>query len=111
MPFTVPCPGCRTPYNVKDEHRGKSLRCVRCQMVFPAQEPAPSITAVTPTAPRQAPAPPPATSQALQATLPTNVLPLSSDNPFSAIEDSGAETKPIVREPKKSVLQRVVPVV
>ena len=37
MPFTVTCPDCRAPYSVKDEHRGLSLRCVRCQKVFPAQ--------------------------------------------------------------------------
>jgi predicted Zn finger-like uncharacterized protein len=34
MTIRVSCPGCKTAYAVPDEHRGKKLRCKKCQQVF-----------------------------------------------------------------------------
>ncbi|MFO0800220.1 MAG: hypothetical protein U0804_22360 [Gemmataceae bacterium] len=34
MPLTVPCPGCREPLDVDDEHRTWKVRCPRCAAEF-----------------------------------------------------------------------------
>jgi predicted Zn finger-like uncharacterized protein len=34
MPITTQCPGCSTTYNVKDEMKGKSVKCKKCQTTF-----------------------------------------------------------------------------
>ena len=99
MPFTVACPGCRVPYAVKDEHRGLSLRCVRCQQVFPAlpaTQPAVPIMAAPPAPPSQ-PAPP--APSAVQTTLPPPPPPPANGDPFTDIDDDPASGP---RPPRKS---------
>src|SRR5437870_1307969 len=34
MPILVNCPQCQAAYSCPDEHRGKKLRCTKCQHVF-----------------------------------------------------------------------------
>ncbi|QDU20259.1 hypothetical protein [Urbifossiella limnaea] len=42
MPLTVPCPGCREPLDVDDEHRTWKVRCPRCAAEFVPDEPRPA---------------------------------------------------------------------
>ncbi len=46
MSYRIRCPNCRSAYSVPDAHRGKKLRCARCQRTFRAAdglEPAPRM--------------------------------------------------------------------
>jgi predicted Zn finger-like uncharacterized protein len=55
MPIRIACPGCKAAYSVPDEHRGKKLRCKKCDRVFrieTAAAPAPADTVKVAPTPR-----------------------------------------------------------
>lgn len=47
MSTRVRCPHCHAAYHVADEHRGKALRCARCQKTFRAEKGEASASAAT----------------------------------------------------------------
>ena len=38
MPVSLSCPRCQTSYNLADSLRGKSVRCKKCEEIFPVLE-------------------------------------------------------------------------
>ncbi len=61
MPIQVNCPKCGKQYTLKDESRGKPVRCKSCQTIFPAElsPPEPEVAAEIVEEPKPAPEPSP----------------------------------------------------
>jgi predicted Zn finger-like uncharacterized protein len=43
MPFPSVCPGCRTVYQIGEQHAGRTVRCKKCQQIFTVARPAAAI--------------------------------------------------------------------
>src|SRR5689334_9490452 len=87
MPLRITCPGCKNPFVLGDDQRGKSVRCPSCQKVL---------------------AIPPATTASKPAVTPASVGAAKESLTREAVmERTPAPPAPVRREPKADKEERV----